>query len=180
MLGELLSSESFWFWTIVVVMSALIIWFTERGVLLAALSSLFALAVGIAFFPNQWDLIGLGGIRELGVWSWLGENILTILVGVVLYLLVGLVWSTLRWWMHVRTIREDYEDRRARWLTPATLLKNAELFQRRASVTSDKTVREQYDQWREVCARAAEMGGHRLTTELKPLWRVYVENGYQF
>ena len=180
MLEELLSSEAFWFWTIVVVMSALIVWFTEQGVLLAALSSLFALAVGIAFFPNQWDLLGLSGIREQGFWLWLGDNILGVLVASVLYLLVGLVWSTLRWWMHVRCIREEYEDRRTHWLTPGTLLRHGELFASRASVTSDETVCEQYRAWQDHCIRAAELGGHRLTPELKPMWKVYVENGYQF
>lgn len=179
MLGDVLSSEAFWFWTIVVVMSALIIWFTEQGVLLAALSSLFALAVGIAFFPSQWDTAS-GGIRELGLWSWLGEHMLGVLVSAVLYLLIGLVWATLRWWMHVRCIREEYEERRAAWLAPGTLMRHAEVLQSRANVTSDETVRAQYWAWRDSCARAAEMGGNRLTHELKPLWKVYVENGYQF
>lgn len=180
MLEDILSSEVFWFWTVVVVMSSMIVWFTERGVLPAALSSVVALAVGIAFFPNQWDLIGLGGIRESGLWAWLGENILAVLVGLVTYVLVGLVWATLRWWMHVRGIREEYEERRTHWLTPAALQKTAELFQSRATITSDKIVREQYSQWHDICVRAAEMGGRRLTHELKPLWKVYVENGYRF
>ena len=82
--------------------------------------------------------------------------------------------------MHVRGIREEYEEHRARWLTPAALQKTADLFQSRAAVTSDRIVREQYSQWRDVCVRAAEMGGRRLTAELKPLWKVYVENGYMF
>jgi hypothetical protein len=180
MLESLLSSEAFWFWVIVVAMSALVVWFTEQGVLLAALSSLFALAVGIAFFPSQWDMLGLGGLREQGLWSWLGDNILSVLVAVVLYLLIGLVWSTLRWWMHVRSIREEYEDRRVHWLSPGTLQRNADLFHSRAKVTSDESIRDQYSAWRDLCARAAELGGNRLTPELKPLWKVYVENGYQF
>lgn len=180
MLENLFSSEAFWFWTIVIVMSAMIVWFTERAVLLAAMSSVVALAVGIAFFPSQWDIIGLGGIREQGLWAWLSDNILMLLVSVVVYVLVGLVWATLRWWMHVRTLREDYEERRARWLAPAALMRSAELFQSRASVTSDDSVRTQYKEWRDICARSSELGGRRLTPELKPLWKVYVENGYQY
>ena len=140
MLEELLSSGVFWFWVIVAVMSAMIVWFTEHGVLLSALSSLLALAVGIALFPDQWDLLGLGGIREQGLRSWLGDNILGVVVAVLLYLLVGLAWSTLRWWMHVRSIREEYEERRTLWLSPDALRQSAVLFHSRANVTSNEAV----------------------------------------
>jgi len=180
MLGEMLSSEAFWFWVVFVVMSALIIWFTEHGVLLAALSSLIALVLGFAFFPSQLDLLGLGGIREQGLWLWLCDNVPGVLVTIVLYLLVGLVWSTLRWWMYVRSIRQKYEEHRTHWLSPGTLQRNAEMLHSRAKLTSDESVREQYSAWSDLCAYAAEMGGKRLTPELKPLWKAYVNNGYQF
>ena len=144
MLEEIPSSGPFWFWVIVAVMSAIIVWFAERGVLLSALSSLLALAVGIALFPDQWDLLGLSALRGQGLWSWLGDNILGVVVAVLLYLLVGLTWSTMRWWMHVRSIREEYENRRTLWLSPETLRQNAVLFHSRASVTADESAQKQY------------------------------------
>ena len=93
----------------IIVQSALIVFFVEHASPVGAIFSLVTLLIGIAFFPGQWASIGLGGIQTDGFWSWLRSSIWPILAGMALYLILGLAWGLLRWWLFVRQQREDYD-----------------------------------------------------------------------
>ncbi len=179
MLTEILTSEAFWFWTMIVVQSALIVFFVEHGSPIGAGFSILTLLGGIGFFPSQWDSIGLASLRENGLWSWLGTNIWMLLAGLALYVLIGLGWGMLRWWMFVRHLREDYEQHKAKWLMPSSLDHSAAALRSRADYSSLPGERARLIQWAEVCAKAAIHGGGSLSSDLKPAWKDYVQNGYR-
>jgi hypothetical protein len=179
MLTEIFTSEAFWFWTMIIVQSALIVFFVEHGSPIGAGFSILTLLGGIAFFPGQWDFIGLASLRDDGLWSWLGNKGWMVLAGVSLYLLIGLGWGMLRWWMFVRHLREDYEQHKAKWLLPTSLDHSAAALRSRADYSSLPAERARLIQWAEACAHAAFLGGGRLDQELKPAWKDYVQNGYR-
>lgn len=179
MLTEILTSEMFWFWTMIIVQSALIVFFVENGSPIGALFSLAALIGGIGFFPSQWASIGMSGLSGIGLLSWLGSNIWMILAGGALYLLVGLGWGMLRWWMFVRHFREGYEQQKATWLLPATLDHSASALRLRADCSSLLAERTRLQQWAQACENAAVRGGGHLDHELKPAWKDFVQNGYR-
>lgn len=179
MLTEILTSETFWFWTMIIVQSALIVFFVEHGSPVGALFSLAALMGGIGFFPGQWSSIGLNGLNENGLLSWLASRFWVLLAGGALYLLVGLGWGMLRWWMFVRHLREDYEQQKAQWLLPTTLDRSASALRLRADCSSLAAERTRLLQWARECEEAAIRGGGHLEQALKPAWKDYVQNGYR-
>jgi hypothetical protein len=179
MLTEIFTSEDFWFCVMIIVQSALIVFFVEHGSPIGAGFSILTLLGGIGFFPGQWDSIGLAGLSENGLWSWLGTNIWMILAGVALYLLIGLGWGMLRWWIFVRHLREDYEQHKANWLLPTSLDHSAAALRSRADCSSLPAERARLIQWAEACGHAAVRGGGRLDDDLKPAWKDYVQNGYR-
>lgn len=179
MLTEIFTSETFWFWTMIIIQSALIVFFVEHGSPVGAAFSLMTLVAGVGFFPGQWDAIGLGGLRENGLWSWLGSSVWMILAGLALYVLVGLGWGMLRWWMFVRHLREGYDQHRTRWLMPATLDNSAAALRARAGCSSLAAEQTRLLAWASACSEAALRGGGRLTHELKPAWKDFVQNGYR-
>ena len=81
MLSEILTGESFWFWTLVIVQSGLIIWFAETANPVAAGVTVGTLIVGIAFFPTQWQQVGLGDLQNMSFPTWLSQNAWTLLAG---------------------------------------------------------------------------------------------------
>lgn len=115
MLSEILTSESFWFWTLVNVQSGLIIWFVEMANPVAAGITVGPLIVGIAFFPTQWDLVGLGDLHSMSLPAWLTQNVWILLAGIGCYLFIGVAWATFRWWLYVRQMRESYERTKAEY-----------------------------------------------------------------
>lgn len=179
MLTEILTSETFWFWTMIVVQSALIVFFVEHGSPIGAIFSLAALIGGIGFFPSQWPSIGVAALGEDGLLGWLGSNFWMILAGGALYLLIGLGWGMLRWWMFVRHLREDYEQQKSQWLLPATLDQSAAALRLRANCASLATEKSRLQKWAEACESAAVRGGGQLDHELKPAWKDFVQNGYR-
>jgi hypothetical protein len=90
MLSEILTSESFWFWTLVIVQSGLIIWFVETANPVAAGVTLGTLIVGIAFFPTQWTTVGLGDLHNMSFPTWLSNNAWVLLAGIGCYLFIGI------------------------------------------------------------------------------------------
>lgn len=179
MFTEIFTSETFWFWAMIIVQSSLIVFFVEHGSPMGAGFSLLALMAGIGYFPEQWELIGLSEAGKNGFWNWVGLNIWSILAGGTLYLLIGLGWGILRWWLFVRNLREEYEQQKAKWLLPISLDQAAAALQRRASHLSLPAERDRLQQWAEACWNAATRGGGRLDEELKPVWKDYVQNGYR-
>ena len=179
MMQEILTSESFWFWALVVVQSCLIVWFVDAGNLPGSVFSLLTLFVGIALFPSQWPTIGLGAFAEDGFWGGLRETGWTLLAGLALYVLLGLGWAMLRWWVYVRMLREEYERRKAGWLTPGNLVQAAARLRERAEMNVNPADRERCLAWASCCQAAAQSGGRLLTAELKPVWKDYVQNGYR-
>ena len=177
MLSEILTSESFRFWTLVIVQSGLIIWFVETANSVAAGVTLGTLIVGIAFFPTQWENAGLSGLHNMSFPAWLWNNAWVLLAGIGCYLFAGIAWATFRWWLLVRQIRDTYERSKADWLAPGNLRSTATILRSHAEHCPETTLREQYLLWSEACRMAAAEGGHQLTHELKPIWKDYVTNG---
>lgn len=179
MLSEILTSESFWFWTLVVVQSLLIIWFVETGNAVAAAVTLGTLVIGLAFFPTQWPHIGLGDLASMSFFEWLSTNLWPLIAGIGCYLLVGLGWATFRWWLYVRELRDNYERCKADWLAPGNLRSTANMLNSRAQLCHEISERERLTQWADACRMAATEGGNRLTHELKPVWKDFVTNGFR-
>ena len=177
MLSEILTSESFWFWTLVIVQSGLIIWFVETANPVAAGVTLATLIVGIAFFPTQWTTVGLGDLHNMSFPTWLSNNAWVLLAGIGCYLFIGIAWATFRWWLLVRQMRETYERNKAAWLAPGNLRSTATMLRSHAEHCPEPTLRDKYLLWSEACRMAAAEGGHQLTHELKPVWKDYVTNG---
>jgi len=179
MMADLFSSEVFWFWTLVLVQSTLIVFFVESGNLAGASFSLIALLTGLIFFPGQWSSIGLSGLTRDNSWDWFCSHFWMILAGLTVYLFVGLGWGMLRWWMLVRHLRDDYEDHKAKWLLPRQLDQAAMALRTRADNSSISGERARLRVWADNCSTAALCGGGTLTPELKPAWKDYVQNGYR-
>jgi hypothetical protein len=177
MLSEILTSEGFWFWTLVIVQSGLIIWFVESANPVAAAVTLSTLVVGVAFFPTQWGHIGLGELNNMSFPAWLGQNVWTLLAGIGCYIFIGIAWATFRWWLLVREMRDTYERRKAEWLAPGNLRSTAVMLRSHAEHCPETSLREKYLLWSECCRMAAAEGGNRLTHELKPVWKEFVTNG---
>jgi hypothetical protein len=177
MLSEILTGESFWFWTLVIVQSGLIIWFAETANPVAAGVTVGTLIVGIVFFPTQWQHVGLGDLQNMSFPTWLSQNAWTLLAGIGCYVFVGIAWATFRWWLLVRQIRETYERSKAEWLAPGNLRSTATMLRNYAEHCPETSLREKYQLWSEACRMAAAEGGHQLTHELKPVWKDYVTNG---
>jgi hypothetical protein len=177
MLSEILTSEGFWFWTLVVVQSGLIIWFVETANPVAAAVTIGTLIVGIAFFPTQWETVGLADLHSMSFPGWLTTNAWPLLAGVGCYFFTGIAWATFRWWLLVREMRDTYERSKAEWLAPGNLRSTATVLRSQAEHCSESTLREKYIAWSEACRMAAAEGGNRLTQELKPVWKEFVTNG---
>ena len=179
MLQEIFTSDIFWFWTLVIVQSGLMIWFVETGSAIGAGTTLLTLIVGIAFFPGQWEMIGLGQIETEGFWPWLADHIWGILAIGGCYLMIGLAWATLRWWLFVRDLRELYDQRKLEWLAPGNLRRTASTLQSKAEASRGTVESDRFQEWADACLRAASNGGNQLTRELKPVWKGFVKNGFQ-
>ncbi len=179
MLFEFITSDEFLFWTLIAVLSALIVWFTETGDATAAGVTLITLFVGAAFFPNQWMYFGISEADPAHAGEWLLQNSWRIVLGLVCYFLLGLLWATFRWWLHVHDAREAYDDEKRRWLAPGNLLACAGRLEVRSATAPNDTLRQQYHDWASACRLAADAGGHCLSDELKPVWKDFVENGYR-
>ncbi|MDA0284358.1 MAG: hypothetical protein O3B13_02505 [Planctomycetota bacterium] len=177
MLSEILTSEGFWFWTLAIVQSGLIIWFVETANPVSAAVTMVTLIVGLAFFPTQWEYVGLADLHEMPLPAWLSHNAWPLLAGIGCYLFVGIAWATFRWWLLVREMRETYERHKAEWLAPGNLRSTAALLQSCAERCTETALREQYQRWSKICRMAASEGGNRLTQELKPVWKDFVTNG---
>ena len=177
MLSEILTSEGFWFWTLAIVQSGLIIWFAETANPVAVAVTIGTLIVGIAFFPTQWEYVGLADLHHSSLPDWLTGNLWPLLAGVGCYLFIGIAWATCRWWLLVREMRDKYDRSKAEWLAPGNLRNTAAMLRSQAEQCPEATLREKYIAWSEACRMAAAEGGHRLTQELKPVWKEFVTNG---
>lgn len=177
MLSEFFTSESFWFWTLVIVQSGLIVWFVESANPVAAGVTVATLLIAIVFFPTQWETVGLGDLHRMSFPAWLSQNAWALLAGLGCYIFVGIAWATFRWWLLVRQLRESYERSKAEWLAPGNLRSTAKILLSHAEHCPEPSLREKYLLWSEACRMAAVEGGHQLTHELKPVWKDYVTNG---
>lgn len=177
MLHEILTTEAFWFWTLVIVQSGLIMWFAEAGNPIAASVTIGTLIIGVAFFPTQWESIGLSALHEMSFSGWLIQIVWPLLAFIGCYVLIGIVWATFRWWLLGRQIRERYERSKAEWLAPGNLRTTAGLLRTQAEDCSEPALKAKYQAWAEACQAAATAGGNRLTQELKPVWKEFVTNG---
>lgn len=177
MLQEILTTESFWFWTLVIVQSGLIMWFAEAGNPIAAAVTIGTLVLGVAFFPTQWETIGLADLHETSFSSWLLDILWPLIAFIGCYILIGITWATFRWWLLGREIRDRYERIKADWLAPGNLRNTASRLRSRAENCSEPTLKARYAEWSEACLSAATAGGNRLTQDLKPVWKEYVTNG---
>ena len=177
---EFLSTEAFWFWTLIVAQSVLVMWFVRNDSVVGAVLSMMSMVAGLAFFPSQWESIGLGELQTQGFWLFLRTHFGAILAGIGSYLLIGLAWAAFRWWEYVRELREQYDARKAEWLTPASLLNTAQFLRAQSACLDDELLRQRYAYWATACAEAAARGGHVLSSDLKPVWKEFVAHGYRF
>jgi hypothetical protein len=179
MLTEVFTNPGFWFWTLFIVQSMLIVWFVEQGQVIGAAFCVLALIIGVAFFPGQWQSIGLGELNDSSLWSWLTSHFWAIVAAIGIYLIVGLAWGTTRWWLFVRDLREEYDSRRTNWLAPVSLYGASDSLRARAECCLEISRQNTLMHWAEACRQAADAGGNMLTRELRPIWKDYVENGYR-
>lgn len=173
-----LTGDATLFWIMILIQSALIVWFLEVGNAVAATITLLMLMAGIALFPSQWPIFGLHSVADEGLWAWMTNNAGRLIALSCLYLLTGTAWALFRWWLMVSTLRERYEQRRAEWLTPGSLRRTAALLQSRAAMCLEPTERQRLIAWAEACQTAAMAGGQQLTRELKPVWKEFIEHGF--
>lgn len=94
----------FWFWSLVVVASLLFIalFENERGGW-ATLLLLTTVAIIIGLSNQDWLV-------------WIVANPITILLYALGYLTVGIIWGTMKWWLHVRTIAVRYRNAKRKWI----------------------------------------------------------------
>lgn len=177
---EFISLEAFWFWTLVVAQSGLVIWFVHQDSPVGAVLSVLSILAGIAFFPSQWESIGLGAMHSEGFWLFVRTRGGLILAAIGSYLLLGLGWAAFRWWLYVRELRLSYERRKAEWLRPQSLLNTASFLKVQAACSDDDLRKQRFQKWADACGDAAARGGNHLTSDLKPLWKEFVEHGYRF
>lgn len=180
MFVEILTSNDFCFWTLIAVQSAMIIWFVEAGSAASAGTTLVSVFISLSLFPGQLKHFGLLRDQSTSLGTLLLENSWPIVLGLGCYVLIGLLWATFRWWLHVNEAREVYVDQKRQWLQPRTLLASATLWDDRAEFACDAALRTQYRHWANACRAAATTGGGRLPQELVPVWRNFVENGYRY
>jgi hypothetical protein len=179
MLFDFLTSDSFLFWTLLAVQSAMIIWFVEAGNATASGVVLATVTVTVLMFPDQWSELAGTDVGSVGVGRWLLDNAGRIAAGVACYFLIGLLWATFRWWLYVGDAREAYDEHKRQWLQPRSLLLSAKLLETRADFVCDQALRTRYLHWANACRIAAATGVRQLSPELKPVWKEFVENGYR-
>lgn len=160
-----------------IVQSGLIIWFVESAIPVAAAVTIGTLIVGVAFFPTQWESVGLADLHVISLPAWIGQNAWALLAGIGCYVIIGIGWATFRWWMLARELREAYERAKTEWLAPGNLRATANALQSHAECCRETSLREKYLLWSEACRTAAADGGNHLTRELKPIWKEFVTNG---
>jgi len=177
---ELLTADAFLFWTLLVVQSVVIVRFVEAGNAVISGSALATVAITLLLFPEQWSLLSGGDVETVGVGSWLLANAGSIVAAVACYFLIGLLWATFRWWLYVNDAREAYEEQKREWLRPRSLMASAKLLETRAAYIHDEVLRARYLHWANHCRTAAAANPGQLSQELKPVWKEFVENGYQF
>ena len=180
MVVDFLISDGFLFWALLVVQSALIVWFVETGNAIASGTTLATVAITLLLFPAQWGELAGTDVGSSGVGGWILDNAGSVVTAVACYFLIGLLWSTFRWWLHVSDTREAYEQQKQQWLQPLSLLSSARLLEDRAGYVPDEAIRARYLHWAGACREAASTNAGQLSPELKPVWREFVENGYQF
>lgn len=180
MVFEFLISDSFFFWALLAVQSALIVWFVESGNAVASGTTLATIAVTLLLFPEQWGELAGTDVGASGAGRWIFDNAGRVATAVACYFLIGLLWATFRWWLYVNDAREIYEQQKQQWLQPRSLVVSAKLLESRAAYVRDEMLRARYLHWAGVCREAASVNAGQLSPELKPVWREFVENGYQF
>lgn len=177
---EHLTTDGLLFWTMILVQSAIIVWYVEAGNPAASGMTVVATGITALMLPEQWNHLAATDIQSTGTMNWLIANSGRLLIGLVCYLVLGLVWATFRWWLHVNDAREAYDSHKRQWLEPQNLLISARLLETRAACVPDSSQRNRYRQWASACRTAAMTGGGRLSNDLKPAWRDFVENGYHY
>lgn len=177
---EFLTTDAFLFWVLIAIQSAVIIWFVEAGNAVAAGTALAIVAITLFLFPEQWDALTSGEAESASVGSWLLANVGSLVTALACYVLIGLLWATFRWWLYVNDAREAYEEQKLNWLQPRNLMASAKLLENRAAYIHDEVLRARYLHWANTCRAAAATSGGRLSQDLRPVWKEFVENGYQF
>ncbi len=180
MVFEFLISDGFLFWALLVVQSALIIWFVEAGSAVASGTTLATVAITVLLFPEQWGELAGTDVGSSGVGHWIMDNAGRVATAVACYFLIGLLWATFRWWLYVNDARETYEQQKQQSLQPRSLVVSAKLLESRAAYVCDETLRARYLHWAGACREAASVNAAQLSPELKPVWWEFVESGYQF
>ena len=94
------------------------VWFWAL-VILASILLLLALEADSGVFATVVLLLATTLTLVLGNWSWvewLIANPLYAVGGVAAYVLIGIIWSMVKWWFHVRKIAKNQREARTYWL----------------------------------------------------------------
>ena len=71
---ELLETDAFLFWTLLVVQSAVIVRFVEAGNATASAIGLSTVIITLLLFSEQWGSVGGGDVETVEVGGWLLAN----------------------------------------------------------------------------------------------------------
>ena len=101
---ELFVVGTFWFWALVAVEIVLLFMFVEYENGVGATISVLIFGAALQWFGDV-DIIG-----------YILSNPLRLLAVVASYFLLGAIWGTAKWWIHVRDRLEEYEELRDEYL----------------------------------------------------------------
>jgi hypothetical protein len=110
---------TFWFWTVSLIFLIIAVVFTEHE---SGIGALVTLTLYILYFQL------LAKINFLG---WLFEKPANFFIAIGSYLIIGLIWSCVKWWLLVSHIAEKEKDRWADFLKKNDLPENTKTLPQR-------------------------------------------------
>lgn len=103
-MAELLVVGSLLFWVVLAAEILLIFVLTEKEY-----GGYATLSLGVF-------LVGLHFLFKFDVLGFIGDHFTAILIGSVLYFIIGCVWATAKWWLYCKDRYNEYESHKIDWL----------------------------------------------------------------
>lgn len=148
---ELFIIGTFWFWALVAIEFIALLVFIENE------------WPGWALFSIIGTFCLLHWCGNLSLITYITANPWMIGIGAIIYILVGAPWGCLKWWFHLRNLRERYIEIRHEWFT---------ILPRKIKRGNEPEA--EIDAYKEVVA------AKKITENAKEYWQKYVEDTYGY
>lgn len=147
---EIFLIGTFWFWALLAIEFIALLAFVEHECPGWAIFSLVGACCLLQFFG------------DVPMIYYITHNPWIIVAGLGIYVLIGAPWGCLKWWLHLRNLREEYTAIKREWIT---LLKKKVLHE------SNANLKEIYQE---------VITSNKITLKARKHWLTYLDDNYGY